>query len=472
MDITKTEFKRKFAISMYKDLSFELARMSFAKDFVNDGRGDPYPILGKSEGCAELVENGAFRVSDGYSKRFFCAFFPYATYELCAETECGGVGFVFSLPSAEASVIFSRNRVAFCCGKNEEIFDLDLKNDGKLTFCVSCRPGAFDIFAKKCGRCEYIHTFKADEFKVTKMFSEFSEGFAALYASDSVVREVRSYIDNGISIADMRPIRYENGEVMVERGRVYITASIRLIEGSMQGVFSWVPGTSEFELCGAVYYDAGDGRFCSDVAASILYNRKDSRWYLWVCSFSHGHILGHACFEGDPRFGVNLIDIELMKKADEKSDLSDFVGFARDEDPDFYYDEELGKWFMAICRHDPASKGYKYFFFSSDQPFGGYTCIGRGFDGAETGGSFVKVGGERYFLCGNRFDLVSNYRIYSKNGMSEARFNYPDGGFRGWGTLMPIKMGSRTRHFWLTFDRHRGSAYNWSYGDLYLFEAY
>ena len=29
----------------------------------------------------------------------------------------------------------------------------------------------------------------------------------------------------------------------------------------------------------------------------------------------------------------------------------------------------------------------------------------------------------------------------------------------------------RTRYFWLTFDRHKGSDYNWSYGNLYCFEA-
>ena len=36
----------------------------------------------------------------------------------------------------------------------------------------------------------------------------------------------------------------------------------------------------------------------------------------------------------------------------------------------------------------------------------------------------------------------------------------PDGGFRGWGCIMPLKLGARTRYFWLTFDRHNGSDYN------------
>jgi hypothetical protein len=26
------------------------------------------------------------------------------------------------------------------------------------------------------------------------------------------------------------------------------------------------------------------------------------------------------------------------------------------------------------------------------------------------------------------------------------------------------------RYYWMTFDRHKGSDYNWSYGNLYCFE--
>ena len=50
-------------------------------------------------------------------------------------------------------------------------------------------------------------------------------------------------------------------------------------------------------------------------------------------------------------------------------------------------------------------------------------------------------------------------------------FRYPDGGFRGWGCVMPVRLASRTRYFWLTFDRHNGSDYRWSYGNIYCFEA-
>ena len=160
-----------------------------------------------------------------------------------------------------------------------------------------------------------------------------------------------------------------------------------------------------------------------------------------------------------------------MEKAKETSDITAFLGFKGDEDPDIIYDEERDRWILAICRVEPKTESYVYIFFESDNPFTGYRYIGRGEKGAETGGSFVRVNGEIFFVCGNDFEKKSEYRIYSKDGMRIAKFNYPDGGFRGWGTVVPVKLGSRTRYFRLTFDRHNGSAYNWSYGNLYCFEA-
>ena len=126
---------------------------------------------------------------------------------------------------------------------------------------------------------------------------------------------------------------------------------------------------------------------------------------------------------------------------------------------------------MAICRSDPETGRYRYFFFQSAEPFANYRFIGKGMPGSETGGSFVRCGKQRLFVCGNSFEAHSDYRIYSENGMQNAVFDYPDGGFRGWGTLMPIKLGTRTRWFWITFDRKLGSAFNWSYGNIYCFEA-
>lgn len=468
-DLLNAEFKRKFSLSMYKNLKLKLGEMSFYKDFVTDTRGDLYPVLLKSDDCHEYVEANRYGVRSGSVCRLLGQFFPFATYELTATVKEGEAGFRFILPSAEAQISVSSEKLRFICNDHTEELDFRMK---EFTMIVSCRPGAFDVYFRKNGKAEFFATFTEPAFKSSNDYAEFSDGKVALAVYGEVeVKEVSFYIDNGTSIADMRPVRYENGEVMVDRGKVYVTASIRMQAGSFQGIFSWIPGTSEFELTGALFYDCGDGRWCGDVAASLLWHREEKLWYLWVCAFSHGHILARSTFEGDVRFGVNVIDVELMKKADADTPFESFLAFAGDEDPDFFYDAENSRWMMAICRLDPESKKYRYVFFESEKPFEGYRYIGKGRDGAETGGSFVKVNGEQYFLCGNDFHATSDYRIYGKHGMSAPNFDYPDGGFRGWGTLIPIKLGSRTRYFWLTFDRHRGSNYNWSYGNLYCFEA-
>ena len=473
MELLNTEFKRKFSVSTYKNMKLSLAEMSFFKDFVNDTRGALYPVLDKTDDCAEAVENNRYKLTCGKVTRLFCEFFPYATYELTASISGGVAGFLFAFPTFDAVITACEGSVQYSCGDNSTECKLPECDDGIVTLIVSCRPGAFDVYFKNNGAARYLCTFTEDKLKDSSREAFFAESKVALTASGSVVVEsVLAYMDNGISIADIRPVRYENGDIITEQGKVYLTASIRMQAGAYQGVFSWVPGTCELELTGAVFYDAGDGKWCGDVASSLLYHRGEKMWYLWVCSFSHGHILGHSVFEGDVRFGVNVVDIKLMEKAPEGADISEFLAFTGDEDPDLFYDEAENRWLMAICRIDPETKGYRYVFFESEKLFGGYKFIGAGKKGAETGGSFVRVNGEIFFICGNDFHAVSDYRIYHKNGMTNAKFDYPDGGFRGWGTLMPIKAGGRTRYYWLTFDRHKGSDYNWSYGNLYCFEAF
>lgn len=274
----------------------------------------------------------------------------------------------------------------------------------------------------------------------------------------------------------MRPIRYENGEILQEGGKVFLTMSVRMQAQAYQGVFSWVPGTCEFALVGALFYDAGDGCWGNDVAASILYHRGEKKWYVWLCSFCRGHVLAHGVAQGDVRFGVNVIDIELMQKMPEGTPDECFLGKPGDEDPDFVYDEKSGRWLMTVCRllGWDKERPYRYFLFSSDQPFTGYTFVARSESGSETGGSIVPTDEGYAFVCGSSFDRRAEYHDYLLPDLYNyglLRCDYDDGGFRGWGTLMPVWCGSRRRVFWLTFDRNCGSSFNWSYGNIYCFEA-
>ena len=56
----------------------------------------------------------------------------------------------------------------------------------------------------------------------------------------------------------MRPIRYEDGTPIIDRGRIFLTMSIRLANSSYQGIVSWNPSGCDFKLEGALFFDVGD----------------------------------------------------------------------------------------------------------------------------------------------------------------------------------------------------------------------
>ena len=472
-----TEFKRQFSFSMFKNMGLSLGEMSFFKDFIHDTRGDPYPLMDKSEDCIERIGENRYHLLSGFAQRMFCRLFPFATYEISAEKICGEVGFVFDLPQATASVVLvcdmGDTYFSYKCADHTEKIHIPSGVTETSPWLVTLRPGNFDIYYRQKGGVTYLATVDEPRFAESNRYDTFKDSYVSLLARGEVhVSRVTSCLDNGVSIADFRPIRYEDGTVIHEHGRIYFTASVRSNAGNYQAIFSWVPGTMQFEMTGALFFDPGDGFWRNFIASVILYNRTENKWYVWTSSFDHGHILAYGQFDGEPRFGVNVADVTIMEKAGEGASDTEFLGFVGDEDPDLTYDAEHDRWLLAICRIDQKTKQYGYVFFESKEPFRNYRFIGRGGDDAsETGGCFVRVDGEVFFVCGNSFERRSEYRIYGKDGMREAQFRYPDGGFRGWGCVIPVSLGSRKRYFWLTFDRHNGSDYNWSYGNIYCFEA-
>ena len=168
-----------------------------------------------------------------------------------------------------------------------------------------------------------------------------------------------------------------------------------------------------------------------------------------------------------------MIDITLVDRLPENADHTVFGGKTGDEDPALTYDEKRKKWLLAVCRVSPDGH-YRYYFYESDNPFDGFVYVGDGVPGAETGGSFVRLDGELYFICGNGFGERASYRAYKYGCFDKFErlcCDRDDGGFRGWGSVFKVKQGTRERIYWLTFDRQLGSEVNWTYGNLYCFEA-
>ncbi len=324
------DFKRLFSLTMHKDKYFSLAAMTFFKDFINGKNGNMYPRIDLNGDFKESVSNGKYsfqNASDNaYSTRFFARLFPYASYEFTADALNGNCGFDFISSGSSAKILFGVKGGKVYCDYNGSLFESDKEFAKGMSFIVTLRSDNADVYIKQDGYADYLTSFKLSDFENIAYYDNYSKAIVGfvLAGNGSVITDVRQYMDCGISQADIRPVKYENGEIMVENGKVYLTMSIRQIEGGYQGVFSWVPGTNEFEMTGAVFFDAGDGLCGNDVASSLKYNRETEEWYLWVCSFSHEHILGYASFKGDVRFGKNIVDITLMDKMTENSKDTEF----------------------------------------------------------------------------------------------------------------------------------------------------
>ncbi len=473
--VWETQFNRKFSINFYKNLHLKLAEMSFYKDFIHDRRGDPYPSMAVGE---EHIAQGHYFASG--AERYFCALFPYATYAATFITLDGAAGFGFHTPLGTARLLLDN-----CDGKltlrfNDQQQPVAAHHfSAGLALMVTLRKNNFEVYLQSGDMPEFICEFHDARLAGIHREDTFRASSVSLISvGKAEVSRVESYLDSGLSQADIRPVKYENGDILLENGRVYFTLTLRMHEEMYQGVVSWIPGTAEFALTGAIFFNAGDGAWNSDVASSLKFDRTRGKWLLWVCSFANGHRLGYCESEGDFRFGINVADITLMPLADETNKLTDFVGFTGDEDPDFLYDEARDVWILAICRLTPnketGKKQYGYYIFEGSSPFSYDRFVGCCTDGAETGGSLIRLNGQLCLVCGNGFHARAEYRVHVLPDMTRyetLKFDHDDGGFRGWGTLVPLKQGTRTRLYHLTFDRHNASEYNWSYGNLYCFEA-
>ena len=533
--IYEMKFRRRFSINPYKTLRMKLGEMSCYKNWVDDRRGDPHPVVNTNETenarITETLPGARYRAENQTplplkKARLLGQHFPYATYEITLDELCpdgkSGMG-VQILASGEEGSDYDRTNEP-CLGilaanaggkmriiktltvggaaQEEEICQSDISFAPGMSLIVTSRGLFFDVYLKTGNLPAYVCTFEVREMKHILRYSTFSRSTAALLVSLEPGVHVQGaaefFLEGGVSHADIKCMHYENGMPIMKEGKLFLTISVRLQAGGFQMVVSWNPSTAQMQMEGALFFDLGDGAWCSDIASTVVYNRKTDEWYVWACAFSHGHILCHAVSFADLRYGIHVLDaermpIEYLEAAEGEDSLATanggklegiasvtddtlFFGKFGDEDPDLIYDEKKGKWLLIFCRNtkDGDDNPYRYYLFESDDPFTGFTFVDRTTEGSNTGGSIIRVGGEQYLLCGSGFDQRARYQLHPLNDLSKytlMQFDYDDGGFRGWGQLIPVPCGRRTRYVWMTFDRHNGSSYNWSYGNLYVFEA-
>lgn len=524
--INELQFCRRFSVNFYKSLKFPLLEMSCYKDWINTDCGDPYPVT--------FLANGGGKISETVGNQWYNAWnageetccqarllgmhFPYASYEMQFGELTGTAGFRFYMPGVygqtDAAVIVTARRIRDGSIRVEAATEVNGETIKSVciaeklqaesfTLLVSCRCSAFDVYWNAGEGYKPLGIYRSEDFAPIVYHKRFVRSTASVYTALATAEKVSfkacAYLDAGVSQADVKCMHYEDGTPIMENGRLFLTMSARLEEGAYQAVVSWNPSGCDFKLEGAFFYDMGDDAWCSDMAASAMYDRRAKQWYVWACAFSHGHVLCHAVCTADLRHGIHVLDAELMPAkyredapsntlsinagllsgnfACKVDDNREFFAKSGDEDPDLIFDEANDRWLLAICRDETLADGrtaYRYHFYQSKEPFARYTYIGKSSAGANTGGSFIRYDGKLWFICGSDFDKRAQYHIIDVENPDHyelLKFNYDDGGFRGWGTLIAVPCGRRTRYLHITFDRHGGSAWRWSYGNLYVFEA-
>ena len=63
MKLHELTFRRRFSVNLYQCLKLPVGEMSLYKDWVNDQRGDPYPIMHRQGDITESVADAAYTVT-------------------------------------------------------------------------------------------------------------------------------------------------------------------------------------------------------------------------------------------------------------------------------------------------------------------------------------------------------------------------------------------------------------------------
>lgn len=492
MKLHDLHFRRRFAKNLYRSLFLDMGGMCLTQDFTKeDKRGAPYPVINSSGMIAESVSCGNYVLSSqvgGSVSRLIGNFFPYCTYSFKIHELCKAeLGFSVTYDGGSLVCTIRSDDKAKITFLEKEILLSDAHIAVGDTVEFTFRAGGISIYQKRNNVTRLLADV-SDSDSDGKIKDISSVGLSSLlnekiYRTANLclyiniqsggkvsISDVESKLYCGIAQADIRPMKYEDGTPIFENGRVFFTASERLETGAYQSILSLDPTTADFRMEGALFFDLGDGILTNDVASSVIYDRINKEWYIWFCAFSHGHVLARARLAVDPRHSVSIVDARTVETK-EGAALTDFCGIFGDEDPDLLYKD--GKWHLAVCR--PEKDGYHYYRFTSDDPLDGFVFADRTEAAQTTGGSFVNFEGEHYFVCGRSFSERAKYDVYDFSILSSPHpmmHIHDDGGFRGWGSVFGVRIGTRKRYFHITFDRHLASKkWNWSYGNIYLFEA-
>lgn len=460
------------------------------------GQSAMYPVTHHLEEQADvaIIRNQLSVQSDAETQTslWYGGFNPFATYTIDL-TSCSGegeVGFEFSdARRAEQFLITIRYQ-------NEQLLDVRqrVRKDARVVVDESIAtetsksasvPGKLILQMLGSGLTLYA---QHEGLPIPIGQSDFSQYIdlrqkryiynfqSSLYLSSKrgqvVVKKAESALSSGMGLADIRAITYEDGDPMLDQGRLWYTMSIRgrALPHHLQGVFSLDPTVFDLRFEGVILFNRADGLLRNEIASHIFYDRKDQIWRGLTTGFSafaspeeEKQLLAVES-EKDPRFGFSVMRAMPF-------------GIVGDiEDPHILFDAAADKWRILTCEnHD----GYKAVMLESDEWNRGYQRIAGPGSHNATGTSIQKIGNERYCFSGSSERQIYIYTYPDLEEAGTLAMDLPpwdeNSGTRVWPNVVQLPAGYPFRYVALMMDRFNYPGLegpNWTYGALYLYHGY
>jgi hypothetical protein len=286
------------------------------------------------------------------------------------------------------------------------------------------------------------------------------------------IRKIESALSPGMGLADIRAITYEDGEPLLDQGRLWYTMTIRgrALPHHIQGVFSLNPTIFDLHFEGVILFDRNDGLLRNEVASHIFYDRNEKCWRGLTTGFSayanpiEKKQLLAVESKNDPRFGFSVMSAHPIGMVG---------GF---EDPHILFDSDAKKWRMLVC--DYVNKDFKAIMLESYDWDKNYQRIAGPVKNNSTGTSIQRIGDKQYCFSGSQDRKIY---IYTYPELAEAgtlNMDLPPwdetSGTRVWPNVVQLPEGYPFRYVALMMDRFNYPGLkgpNWTYGALYLYHG-
>ncbi len=297
--------------------------------------------------------------------------------------------------------------------------------------------------------------------------------FLNIKSGQVIINKVESTLSTGMGLADIRAITYENGDPMLDQGRLWYTMSIRgrALPNHIQGVFSMNPTVFDIKFEGIILFDRNDGLLRNEIASHIYYDRRHDIW--------RGLTTGFSAYANPEEEKKQLLAIE--SKIDPRFGFSTMsavpFGMVGDiEDPHILYDSEAKKWRILTCENND---GYKAIMLESDYWNKGYKRIAGPVEHNSTGTSIQRIGGQRYCFSGSKERKIFIYTYPELKELGPLKMDLPPwdetSGTRVWPNIVQLPKGYPFQYVALMMDRFNYPGLegpHWSYGAIYLFHGY